>query len=114
MKTFLAVLFLSLFFVTGASAQFTGPSRYGAVTTVEEAQSAQRGRNVTLEGFVVEHLRANYYKFRDATGEIRVKIDRHLWRNRRVTTKTPLRLIGRMDREVREHYVNVSRVEIRD
>ena len=114
MKTFLAMLFLSAFFATSASAQFVGPSRYGGVTTVEEAQDGRRGQNVTLEGFVIEHLRANYYTFRDATGEIRVKIDRHLWRNRRVTTKTPLRLIGRMDREVREHYVNVSRVEIRD
>ena len=112
MKHILATLFLSAFFVASASAQFLGPSRYSGVTTVEEAQSARRGQNVMLDGFVIEHLRANYYIFRDATGEMRVKIDRHRWRNRRLTSKTPIRLTGRLDREVHEYYVNVHRVEI--
>jgi uncharacterized protein (TIGR00156 family) len=112
MKKILAAFFLSVFFVTSASAQFAGPSKARHLTTVEQAQAARRGQDVTLEGFVVKHLRGNYYMFRDATGEMRAEIDRHLWRNRRVTSETPVRLIGEIDRDVRELYIDVDRLEI--
>jgi len=107
----LSALFLSLFLVNGASAQFAGPSRNLQITTVEQAQRARRGQDVILEGFVVEHLRERYYLFRDTTGEIRVRIDRLLWRDRRVTSKTPLRVTGRIDRDFQELYINVRRVD---
>src|SRR5262245_23794997 len=112
MKNTLAMLFLAVFLVTSASAQFVGPSRYGRVTTVEQAQTARRGQGATLKGFVVEHLHGNYYLFRDASGEMRVEINRHVWRNRKVTSKTPVQLIGKVDRDVREHYVDVDRLQI--
>ncbi len=112
MKNTLFILFLSAFLVTAASAQFIGPSHYERVTTVEQAQAARRGRSVTLDGFVVKHLRGRYYLFRDATGEMRVKIRRLVWRDRRVTSKTPVRLVGQIDRDFRELYINVDRVEV--
>ena len=112
MKTILATFFLSAFLMTSASAQFVGPSGSRQITTVEQALTARRGQDVTLEGFVVKHLRERYYLFRDTTGEMRVKIDRHRWRNRRVTSKTPVQLIGRIDREVRELYINVGSLEV--
>ena len=111
MKKILAAFFLSAF-ATNASAQFVGPSKARHLTTVEQAQAARRGQDVTLEGFVVKHLRGNYYMFRDETGEMRAEIDRHLWRNRRVTSETPVRLIGEIDRDVRELYIDVDRLEI--
>jgi uncharacterized protein (TIGR00156 family) len=112
MKRILVMLFLSAFLATSASAQFVGPSSSRHLTTVEQAQTARRGQDITLEGFVVKHLRGNYYMFRDATGEIRAEINRHLWRNRKVTSKTLVRLIGEVDRDVRELYIDVDRLEI--
>jgi uncharacterized protein (TIGR00156 family) len=112
MKPILATFFLSAFLMASASAQFDGPSGSRQITTVQQAQKARRGQAVTLEGFVVKHLRDRYYLFQDITGEMRVRIDRHRWRNRRVTSKTRVQLIGKIDREVRELYVNVGRLEV--
>ncbi|MCV3238940.1 YgiW/YdeI family stress tolerance OB fold protein [Mesorhizobium sp. ZC-5] len=112
MKRILVTLFLSAFLATSASAQFVGPSSSKHLSTVEQARTARRGQDVTLEGYVVKHLRGTYYIFRDATGEMRTEINRHLWRNRKVTSKTPIRLIGKVDRDVRELYVRAVRLEI--
>ena len=112
MKRILVMLFLSVFLATGASAQFAGPSGIRQIATVEQAQAGRRGQDVTLEGFIVKHLRDRYYLFRDKTGEMRVRVDRHRWRERRVTTKTPVRLTGRIDRDFRELYVNVSQLDV--
>lgn len=109
MKKILVGFFLSALLVTSASAQFAGPS---AVTTVEQTQTMRLGRDVTLEGFVVERLREDYYTFRDDTGEIRAEIERRLWRNRRVTSKTPVRLTGEIERDVRGRYISVDRLQI--
>ena len=98
--------------ITGASAQFVGPSKSGQLTTVEQIQSGRRGQDVKLTGFVFKHIRDRYYLFRDATGEIRVRVDRPLWRGRTVTSKTKVRLVGRIDRDFLELYVNVNQVEI--
>lgn len=112
MKTIIAAFFLSCLLVTGASAQFLGPSKSGHIQTVETVQKGRRGQDVALKGFVVKHLRDSYYLFRDTTGEIRVRIDRPRWRGRTVTSKMQVRLTGKIDREVRELYVNVARVDV--
>lgn len=112
MKKILVMLFLSALLASSASAQFVGPSSSPPITTVEKALMARRGQDVTVNGFVVKHLRDRYYLFRDATGEIRVKVDRLRWRDRRVTSKTPVRLTGRIDRDFRELYINVGRVDV--
>jgi uncharacterized protein (TIGR00156 family) len=112
MKRVFTAFFLSAFLVTSASSQFAGPSSSRHVTTVKQAQTARRGQDITLEGFVIKHLRQNYYIFRDATGEMRAEINRHVWRNRRVTSESPIRLIGKVDRDVRELYIDVDRLEI--
>jgi uncharacterized protein (TIGR00156 family) len=82
MKKIFAIFFLSAFLATSVSAQFVGPSSSRHLTTVAQVQTARRGQDITLEGFVVKHLRGNYYMFRDATGEMRAEIDRHVWRDR--------------------------------
>ncbi|BCH32020.1 hypothetical protein MesoLjLc_39500 [Mesorhizobium sp. L-8-10] len=112
MKKILVMFFLSALLASSASAQFAGPSISQQITTVEQALTARRGQDVTVKGFVVKHLRDRYYLFRDATGEIRVKVERLRWRDRRVTSKTPVRLTGRIDRDFRELYINVGRVDV--
>jgi uncharacterized protein (TIGR00156 family) len=112
MKTIIATLLLSAFMTINASAQFIGPSAQTKIVKVEELQTARRGQEATLQGYVIKHLRDRYYLFRDTSGEIRVRIDRPLWRNRRVTSKDRIRLSGRIDRDFQEFYLNVSRLEL--
>ena len=112
MKKTLAILFLSFLFVTGASAQFAGPGSHDIIRTVEQAQGARRGDNAVLKGSIVKHLRGTYYLFRDSTGEIRVAINRLVWQGRRLTSTTRVRLTGRIDRDVREIYINVRRLDV--
>jgi len=112
MKKIAAALLLSISLTTGASAQFAGPSKSERITTVERVQTGSRGQNVTLKGFVLKHIRDRYYLFRDSTGEIRVRIDRLRWRGRKVTAETRVRLTGRIDRDFRELYVNVSQLDV--
>lgn len=112
MYKIIAFVLLSALLTIDASAQFIGPSAQRTIVTVEQLQTARRGQEVSLQGLVVKHLRDRYYLFRDSTGEIRVRIDRHLWRNRRVTSKDQIRLFGRVDRDFQELYLNVTRLEV--
>ena len=112
MTRLLLTILISAFLATGASAQFVGPSSSRYEITVSEAQAARRGQTISLEGYIVKHLRDNYYLFRDKTGEMRAKIDRHIWRDRKVTSKTRVRLSGKLDRDFREHYINVRRLDL--
>lgn len=112
MKKIIALVLLSAFSTIDASAQFVGPSAQRKTVTVEQLQTARRGQEVSLQGLVVKHLRNRYYLFRDSTGDMRVRIDRHVWRNRRVTSKDEIRLFGRIDRDFQELYLNVNRLEV--
>lgn len=83
---------------TPASAQFTGPSARGAAMSVADASQARAGTYVTVEGMIASHLRSDYYLFRDASGEVRVEIDRAVFAARQVTPETRVRLLGEVDR----------------
>lgn len=106
--SFLLTLFVSM----TANAQFRGPSGQSGVTTVAAAQDARLGSYVTLKGNIVSHLRGEYYKFRDATGEIRVEVSRGIWRGREVTPTTSVRIMGEVDRGWSGRYIDVERLEI--
>lgn len=112
MYKIVAFVLLSAFLTIDASAQFVGPRAQREIVTVEELQTARRGQEASLQGLVVKHLRDRYYLFRDSTGEMRVRIDRHVWRNRRVTSKDRIRLFGEIDRDFQELYLNVNRLEV--
>jgi uncharacterized protein (TIGR00156 family) len=93
-----------------AQAQFSGPSQ--KITTVQQAKTMRLGQEISLEGFVVKHLRGEYYLFRDATGEIRVEIERPIWRGRKVNPKTKVRIRGDVDRDLRGRYISVERLQV--
>ena len=66
-----------------AQTGFTGPSNQQAQTgsqfqsvTVAQALTMPRRTNVTLTGYVISHIRGEYFMFRDSTGEMMVEIDR--------------------------------------
>ena len=93
--------------------QFAGPEAPGEVTTVQEVTSARIGSYVTVVGNVVNHLREDYYTFRDETGEIRVEIPHRVWQNRTVTPDTRVRLLAEVDRNLAGvRYLWVKSLEI--
>jgi len=67
---------------TNAMAQFAGPGVAVRSSTVEEARDARLGSYLTLTGNITNHLRGDYYTFRDDSGEIRVEIAASVWRGR--------------------------------
>lgn len=111
----LSTVLLAVLLVLPASAalaQFTGPSNAASTTTVAGAHEVRLGRDVTLDGHVVEHLREDYYTFRDATGDIRVEIDRGTWKGREVGPSDKVRITGEVERDWRGRYIDVERLDV--
>ncbi|MDO4697065.1 MAG: NirD/YgiW/YdeI family stress tolerance protein [Pasteurellaceae bacterium] len=67
--------------------------------SVQQALSARDDSYVTLEGKILSQIDDDEYLFGDATGQIRVEIDQHIWRGQNVTTQNKLRLYGEIDKE---------------
>lgn len=105
------LVFLSM---TAAQAQFAGPNSSRTVTNVEQAKTARLGRDVSLTGNIVERIWEDYYLFRDGTGQIRVEIERHLWRGRQVDANRKVRLLGDVSRGWRGRYISVDRLQVLD
>ena len=92
--------------------QFVGPEVEGRVSTVQDANSARIGSYITVEGQIVDHLREDYYTFRDETGEIRIEVTDRVWGNRTVTPETQVRLLAEIDRNLTGRYLWVKSLEI--
>jgi uncharacterized protein (TIGR00156 family) len=99
MKVYVSLFFGSLLLTATSSAQFTGPWVTGGLSTVEEARNAPVDTYVTITGNIIAHLREDYYRFRDRTGEIRVEIEGPVWRNRKIGPDTRVRLVAEVDRD---------------
>lgn len=113
MKALVATFALALVMMaTPSSAQFSGPSAQGRASTVAEAQNVRLGSYVTLTGNIVSHLRGDYFTFRDNTGEMRVEIERNVWRGRDVSPTTRVRLLGEVDRGPAGRYLWVKTLDI--
>lgn len=111
MRILLAILAVG-FFATIAVAQFTGPSGVAQATTVQAIGNARLGSTVTVTGNIVGHLREDYYTFRDQTGEMRVEIEREIWRRQEVGPETRVQLTGEVDRDRRGRYLEVERLQV--
>ncbi len=113
MKSYLGLAMISLLLSLTAHAQFTGSSVAGSRNTVEQARNAPIDTYVTVTGNIVAHLREDYYTFRDETGDIRVEIERPVWRNRKVGPETKVQLVAEVDRNaVGTIYLWVESLEI--
>jgi uncharacterized protein (TIGR00156 family) len=95
-----------------AMAQFSGPSVAGRSSTAVEARDARLGSYLTLEGNIVNHLRGDYYTFRDASGEIRVEISSSVWNGRQVGPTDKVRLLGEVDSGSSGRYVWVKTLDV--
>lgn len=114
MKKPVAIVTLCLFGLLGSTvvAQFSGPSTAGRPTTAAEVRDVRLGSYVTLTGNIVNHLRGDYYTFRDETGEIRVEIAPSLWGGRQVGPSDKVRLLGEVDRGIAGRYVWVKTLDV--
>jgi len=96
-----------------AHAQFQGPSASVTEATVAQARSGLRvGSDVTLTGHIVDHVREEYYTFRDDSGSIRVEISPRLFAGRAVTPEDRVRITGEIERSARGRYIDVEALEI--
>jgi len=98
--------------VPAAMAQFTGPSPEPRTTSVKQALQARPNTYVTVTGRIVNHLRQDYYMFRDASGEIRVEIGSSVWQNRKIGPDTKVRLQAEVDRSPAGPYLWVKSLEV--
>lgn len=107
-------LFVAALSMTAAPAlaQFTGPSVQGQASTVADLANARLGRYVTLEGNIVAHQRADYYTFRDGTGEIRVEIPSAAFGGRQIGPDDGVRIMGEIDTGRTGRYVWVKSLNL--
>ncbi len=109
----ISAMVLSVAFSASALAQFSGPSKSGSHTTVTQAAGNLRvGTYVTLTGNVIEHLREEYFTFRDKTGSMRVEIPDRVFRGKRVEPSTTVRITGEIDVGRAGRYVYVNALEV--
>ncbi len=97
---------------TPALARFTGPSVGGPTQTVAQAQNVRAGTYISLTGNIVEHLRENYFTFRDATGSIRVEIENDVWQGRDVSPQQRVTIFGEVDTDRRGRYIWVKSLSV--
>jgi len=113
MKLALSFVLAVLLLPGVATAQFTGPTVERAELTVEETHQARVGTYAVVTGQIINRLREDYYTFRDDTGEIRVEIAPTIWRERRVSPETTVRLFVEVDRNmVGKRYLWVESIEL--
>lgn len=87
---------------------FTGPGP--DMTTVQATKSMADDAWVTLKGNIIKHNGKNRYTFRDATGEIEVKIDREAWNGQDVSPSDVVEIRGEVDKDWNEMHLDVKRI----
>lgn len=113
MRKFLVILTcFTLLSAIPAFAGFVGPSAGGRDATVSQISQLPIGSYVNLTGNITEHLREDFFTFRDSTGSIRVEIDEKVWANRDVTPETKIRILGEIDTNLRGRYIWVKSITI--
>lgn len=95
-----------------AEAQFAGSNLPGPKHTIAQSRDARVGDRVTVTGFIKKEIRRAQYLFQDETGEIRVRIEKEIWRGRKVTTKTRIKLGGRVQSDVRGRFIDAYYFQI--
>ena len=104
-------LILIFIFLTGApqlvKGQYTGPGSEVKLMTVKEVEGAalkldRKDTQVKLKGFIIEKLNDENYTFSDATGKIKVEIDKKSLPSFPFNEETELIIIGEVDYDLLE------------
>ena len=100
-------------------AQYTGPGSTAMVKTVKEVSNNalkldRKDTMVKLRGFIIEQLGDENYMFKDASGKIRVEIDKKRLPAATFNENTEMVIIGEVDYDLLEDTeVEVKNVEIK-
>lgn len=86
---------------TAATGGFEGPVSGVMADTVAKAVTLGDDSPVVLTGNIVSQVAGSKDKFtfKDATGEVRVEIDRKVFAGRTVTPKDTVRIMGKVDKD---------------
>lgn len=101
------------------SAQYTGPGSTAKVKTVKEVSDNalkldRKDTMVKLKGFIIEQLGDDNYMFKDATGKIKVEIDKKRLPAATFNENTEMEIIGEVDYDLLEGTeIEVKNVEIK-
>ena len=118
LRTIMMTAFLAGIFGT-LQAQYTGPGSTAQVKTVKEVSDNalkldRKDTMVKLQGFIIEQLGDDNYMFKDATGKIRVEIDKKRLPAATFNENTEMVIIGEVDYDLLEGTeIEVKNVEIK-
>lgn len=93
---------------------FVAPAAAQTAIQAADVYNTRLGRDVTLQGHIVEHIRDDYYRFQDASGTVRIELEWNVRRNRTFTPDTLVRIRGEVDRNLFFRYISVDRLTILD
>lgn len=109
MKTMKMILMSAIFVVIFgvANAQYTGPGSKATVMTVKQVSDDalkldRKDTMVKLEGKIVEQLGDEMYWFEDATGKIKIEIDKKYMPATEFNHETKVVIIGEVDYDLLE------------
>ena len=81
--------------------------------SAKDALKLNNDAKVVLEGKIKSHIKSDKYEFVDKNGDvIVVEIDNNKWGNITVNEDTPLRIRGKVDKDLMKTEVNVDSVEV--
>ena len=120
MKTMKMILMSALFVgIFGlANAQYTGPGSKGKAMTVKQVSDDalkldRKDAIVKLEGKIVEQLGDEMYWFEDATGKIKIEIDKKYMPAAEFNHETKVVIVGEVDYDLLEGTeIEVKEVQI--
>lgn len=91
---------------------FTGKGS-ATLVTIKEAINMRDGAPVILEGKIKSQIRSDDYEFVGRSGEtIEIEIDNHVWKGVTVDENTPIRITGKVDKDLMKTTIDVKSVEI--
>lgn len=112
----ISITMLALFSSAAAAQQvqpssaggYTGPA--ASVISVAEARALRDDAPVRLRGKVSKHIGGDRYQFVDASGEIQVDIDAHIWQGQSVGAGDLVEIDGEIDKDWNSIEIDVERL----
>ena len=108
---FAAALLVVTAFPNATFAEFLGPGAMAAIS-VEAAKGLPAESRVILEGHIVDELDPGFFRFRDASGAMKIEIDEEIWRGRPVDPGDQVRIHGAVDQSRLETEIDASHLEV--
>ena len=101
------------FGLSAAQAQFVDGKNADITNVQSVLKNAKDDQWVALEGKIIERIKGDDYRFKDATGVIEVDIDDDVFKGQKVTPDTVVRIEGEVDTElIGDNKIDVERLVV--